>query len=89
MVVLRPDFPIDKESERENVIKRLLEDGVSVTNVTLMGKKPLAYPIAKLHEGIYLLAILSSQTGVHASEIEKRARLGGDVIRYLLTVKNA
>lgn len=88
MVVVRPDFAADDEGKRQDLIEKLVgTDGVSISSVSLMGKKRLAYPIKKLSEGIYLLATLSARL-LKSADIEKRSGLSTDVIRYLLVAKN-
>ncbi len=87
MVVVRPDFAADDEGKRQEVIEKLVgTDGVSISSISLMGKKRLAYPIQKLSEGIYLLATLASNA-IKSADIEKRSSLSTDVIRYLLLAK--
>lgn len=86
MVVLRPDFPLDKEQEREKVIAKLAGEGVTVKTTTLLGKKQLAYPIKKHNDGVYVLAALEAPA-IIVGDIEKRTRQDTDVLRYLLIAK--
>ncbi len=85
MLVFRPDFDTKDTKKRDEIIHKLAGDGVTVKDVTDMGKKRLAYPILKHEEGVYVLAILEGEA-IKVGEIEKQTRLQTDVIRYLLTV---
>ncbi|TAL41282.1 MAG: 30S ribosomal protein S6 [Methylovulum sp.] len=80
MVVFRPDFDT---KQRDEALRKLI-GSVKVIEVTDLGKKRLAYPIAKHEEGIYVLAKLEGEA-LKVGDIEKQARLVPDVIRYLLT----
>lgn len=86
MVVIRPTVDVTDPKKQEAVIKRLIGETVRIDVITLIGKKPLAYIIEKCTEGIYLLAGISSDT-VHSADLEKRMRLGTEVLRYLVVTK--
>jgi len=91
MVVFRPDFPVDDENTIRTFLTKLT-GGATIKNVSVLGKKRLAYPIKKIgvagmqKEGLYVLAILESQ-GIQVKTIEKEVSMGNDVLRYLLTVQ--
>ena len=87
MVVVRPDFAADDDAKRQALVQGLIGEGVTVGNISVMGKKRLAYAIKKQTEGVYLLATLTAR-GLKSADIEKRANLHNDVIRYLLTATN-
>ena len=77
----------DKDTKKlEEAVKKLVGDEGTVSQVTVMGKKYLAYPIRKQEEGVYVLATVASDR-LRVSEIEKRAKMGSEVLRYLLTAK--
>lgn len=84
MFVFRPDTEVTDKTAAEKV-KKLAGEGLSVDSVTLMGKKQLAYDIAKQKEGIYVLAMVSGKISV--PEFEKRVQLDGSVLRFLVTAK--
>lgn len=86
MIVAKPDFPVDDDTKRQSLVQALVGEGVSIGNVTLMGKKRLAYPIKKHTEGVYFLAALTAR-GMKSAEVEKRANVNEDVLRFLLTGK--
>ena len=84
MLVLRPDFGVEEKDVR-NLLTKLFGDR-EVTSLNIMGKKTLAYPIAKQTEGVYVLVELSGAP-VKTGDLEKTIKLGTDVLRYLLTAK--
>ena len=86
MVVFAPTFDEKNEKHLEDVVKKLVGDGSSVSQVKMLGKQHLAYPIQKQTEGVYVLATISAD-GLRVADIEKQTRVGTDVLRYLLTVK--
>ncbi|MBI4064844.1 30S ribosomal protein S6 [Candidatus Gottesmanbacteria bacterium] len=88
MLVLAPDSAIDSLEKQESLVKKLVGDvDIHIQEVTSLGKKQLAYPIQKHKDGIYILVQLEASS-LNISVIEKQARLGTDVIRYLLIAKN-
>ncbi len=87
MLIVRPDFPITEGKKVDDLIKKTIGDSaVTVKDVSILGKKNLAYPIQKLTEGIYLLLNLEAET-MKVATLEKQSRLNTDVMRYLLTLK--
>ena len=84
MVIVKSDFPDNKDAYTTLVSK--LVAGAAVTELTVLGKKPLSYPINKKEEGMYILAMIEGKVDV--SLIEREVSLGNDVLRYMLTVKN-
>jgi len=85
MLVLRPDGVFDTKDKQEDLLKKLFgETTIHIKELTYWGKKLLAYPILKHKEAFYLLVKLEAPP-LLVGEVEKQARLGGDVIRYLLT----
>ncbi len=85
MIIFAPTVEVtDKTAQK--LIEKVVGVQGTISDVTLLGKKQLAYPIKKFTEGTYVLAVI---TGAHVivSEIEKKIQLGTDVIRYLVTLK--
>lgn len=83
MLVVKPDVEVTDKTAKV-LVEKIMGDRAAVTSVTLMGKKHLAYPIQKFHEGTYILAKITG-TGMNVHEIEKKVQLGSDVLRFLLT----
>ena len=87
MAVLPVSADSDNEKKREEAISKLLAtSGAKVKELTFLGKKTLAYPINKQTEGVYVLVTLEADR-LDVAQIEKQARLGGGVMRYLVTAK--
>ncbi len=84
MLVLRPDFGVDEKPTRD-LVKKLIGDR-EIKELTIMGKKRLAYPIKKQTEGVYVVATIAG-AAMDIGAFEKQTKLGTDVLRFLLTVK--
>ena len=87
MVVARGDFPADDDARRQSLAGGLAGEGATAGNITVLGKKRLAYAINKQTEGVYLVVVLNAR-GILGSDIQKRASVNPDVLRHLLVVKN-
>lgn len=87
MLIVRPEVEVS-EKKAEDMVKKLIEKvGGKLASVTVWGKKALAYPIQKATEGTYLLATVEGE-GLRSADIEKEVRMGSDIMRFLLTVKD-
>ncbi len=87
MVLARPDFDGNDTKKATELIKKLVGDErATIKDVTSLGKRQLAYPIQKLTEAVYLVATVEANS-LTVGNLQKRAALGGDVVRFLLTVK--
>jgi small subunit ribosomal protein S6 len=84
MLVLRPDFGVEEKSVR-GLVEKLIADR-KIKELTVMGKKRLAYPIKKQTEGVYVVTTFTGDS-VNIGAFEKQVKLGADVLRFLLTVK--
>ena len=87
MLVVRPDFPVEDVKKRDDLIGKIMKDA-KINDVTVLGKKHLAYPIRKQTDGIYIL-IHCTGDSIKTGAIEKEAKLGTDVIRFLLLEREA
>jgi len=90
MLVLRPDFlPAQAGGVEEKQVRDLVEKLIAdrkIKELTIMGKKRLAYPIKKQTEGVYVVATIAGKA-MDICAFEKQITLGTDVLRFLLTVK--
>lgn len=87
MVVLKPDVdPKDTKTIEDKIKKLVAGQNVTVKEVLVQGKKQLAYPIEKFTEGVYVLVQIEAEA-LKVEVIEQRVKLGMEVLRYLLTVK--
>lgn len=87
MLVLATSGDYESEKKREEVVKKLLPDSATIDTLTLLGKKPLAYPIKKQTEGVYLLALVSGPA-LKVGDVQKKTAQVREVLRYLLVAKN-
>lgn len=85
MLVFKPDIDAKDVEKRDNIVKKLLTGAkYTVKDITTIGKKTLAYPIKHQAEGLYVLCHLTADS-LHVSDIETQGKIGGDVLRFLLT----
>jgi small subunit ribosomal protein S6 len=90
LLVLRPDFlPAQAGGLEEKTVRDFVQKLIAdrkITELTIMGKKRLAYPIKKQTEGVYVVATITGKA-VNIGAFEKQITLGTNVLRFLLTVK--
>ena len=86
ILVMHPDFSHDNEKKREEAVRAIMGEDVTIKEIAVLGKKSLAYPIKKQIDGVYLQATLESSP-LQVGDVQKRARVRDDVLRYLLTAK--
>ncbi|MCL2456614.1 MAG: 30S ribosomal protein S6 [Defluviitaleaceae bacterium] len=87
-VVIRAD--LDEETfraEMERVKGFVDRFGGTIEKIDDWGKRKLAYPIAKLTEGMYTFITYSSE-GSTPREVESRLRLQENVLRFLTVRKD-
>lgn len=82
MLVLKADVDVSTEAKAKDIIGKLMGSEAKISEVTLMGKKILAYPIRKQKEGNYILIKLTGN--IKVDQIEKQVKLNENVLRYLL-----
>ncbi|MCL4360577.1 30S ribosomal protein S6 [Patescibacteria group bacterium] len=87
VLILRPDLPDEDDTQKKERIEKFVGDGVSVSEITPLGRKQLAYEIAKKREGVYWKTRLTSDRPIRVADLEKQLALGQDILRYLLTAK--
>ncbi len=91
MLVLRPDFglPAGEAGVEEKPVRDLVQKLVGdreVKELSLLGKKRLAYPIKKQTEGMYTMAKIAGAP-VRVSDFENQMKMGTDILRFLLIAK--
>lgn len=82
MMVVKPDFDVSSEAKAKELLEKLLGKEVKITEISLMGKKTMAYPIRKFTEANYFVAKLNGV--VRIDLFEKLVKLNEVVLRYLL-----
>jgi small subunit ribosomal protein S6 len=85
MAIVRPDLDVTEANARELVEKLLDKSGAVIASVALWGKKQFAFPVNKYSEGTYLLAVVNGT--LKTADLEKQARMGTDIVRFMLTEK--
>ncbi len=86
MLVLRPEYSATDTKKLAELVKKTVGEGTVVKDVTVIGKKTLAYPIKKTTEGVYVLINLEADR-VNVAPIQKQMDLENDILRFLLILK--
>lgn len=86
-IILQPELKAEDREKLLEKIKKIVADADGkVEKVDDWGKKELAYPIKKFHEGYFLVLSLScSPQG--APEIQEKVGLDEKIIRNLLVLE--
>jgi small subunit ribosomal protein S6 len=78
--------PNVEETDIDPLITQLTEvlanQGAKVVKADRMGRRRLAYPIQKFHDGHYVVLTVEG-TGSELAELERRMRVTDSIIRYL------
>ena len=85
MVIMTATYDFSKESAVKEMLQTLVGDTLSVKDLTIYGKKNSPTRSRNKKEGIYIVCALEGLAKI--ADIENRVKLGTDVLRYLLTVK--
>lgn len=85
MVVVSASVDLTEEKAQKDLITKLVSGNATITEVTSLGKKALAYPIKKQNDATYLVATLTGN--VKSADIDKKSKLMEEILRFLLTVK--
>ena len=85
VVIITPDVAEDDvEDAVERLVKRPIEnEGGTIDEVDLWGRRKLAYPIEKHQEGTYVLTRLQIDPD-HTTEVERSLQISEEVLRHLL-----
>jgi len=83
MFILRPDTT-DEDVDRllQTLEENVAAEGGKVTSFERMGKRRLAYTVAKFQEGIYILALVEGP-GSMVKELERRLRVQELVMKFI------
>ncbi len=78
--------PNTEEGDINTLINQISDvatnQGATIAKLDRMGRRKLAYPIKKFHEGHYVVLTIEG-TGAEIAEIERRMRVIDAIIRYL------
>ncbi len=72
---------------KEKVKEMVKKYGAEVTAEDSLGKKKLAYPINKLHQGYYLIYEFDLD-GAQLKSLDKDLRMANEVLRHVIVNKN-
>ena len=87
VLVIAPENESSKTDSLLVKITKIVEElGGKIEKTDLWGKRHLAYPIKKNHEGVYFLFTLNLLPA-KIIELERKIRLEEQIIRHLLIVK--
>jgi small subunit ribosomal protein S6 len=82
--IASPELQAEKVEELTAKVRSVIESaGGSIRSQQQLGKKKLAYPIAKFHEGSYVFFEVGG-SGEMLKPLENSLRLSDSVIRYLI-----
>lgn len=83
MYIVDPETPGDKITKLNEAVGKLIEkEGGTVVRLDDVGKRNLAYPINKKHEGHYVLFEIDG-SGQEIAELERRMRVNDMIMRYI------
>lgn len=82
--ILQPDLDETALAALNERIQQVINSsGGQVASSELMGRRTLAYPIKKRHEGYYML-VKATLTQATIAELDRSLRLSEDVLRHML-----
>lgn len=88
MFIVHPELDETAFNEAiERVSGWIKEDGGVINKVDIWGRRPLAYPIRKQHEGQYVLLDVQMNPQFGA-QLERNLRFYEPILRFLLVVKD-
>ncbi|MBL8185847.1 MAG: 30S ribosomal protein S6 [Blastocatellia bacterium] len=83
MYIVDPETPGEKITKLNEAVGKLIEkEGGTVVRLDDVGKRNLAYPINKKHEGHYVLFEIDG-SGQEIAELERRMRVNDLIMRYM------
>jgi small subunit ribosomal protein S6 len=86
MYVVRPDLDEDGLRSAQEAVQGLVEgQGGEVLTTTPWGKRRLAYEIAGLRDGHYVIVEFRGD-GAKVKELERALRINDHVIRHMITI---
>lgn len=82
--IVRPNLEeADVDAKVEKIASTLKDNGAQLGEIEKLGKRRLAYEIADVREGYYVVMKFNSDAA-QAKELERQLRLNEDVMRALL-----
>lgn len=84
MYIVRTDVEQEVIQSTIEKFQGVISNGGEITKHDVMGKRRLAYEIAKFRDGVYVLVHFTAEPAVVA-ELERVMKISDEVIRYLIT----
>jgi small subunit ribosomal protein S6 len=84
MYIVRTDVEQELIQSTIEKFQGVISNGGEITKHDVMGKRRLAYEIAKFRDGVYVLVNFTAEPAVVA-ELERVMKISDEVIRYLIT----
>lgn len=88
LFILKPNLEEEKRTQAIEKFKSIIASAGEVEKVDEWGMKRLAYEIEKMKEGYYVLIDFSAAAEL-PMELERNFRISDDVIRFMVTRKEA
>ena len=80
MMILNPDADQEQQAEITSRVRTLVEDGGgSVTDVADWGRRPIAYPVRKHADGVYVIVTCEASAAT-VDEISRVLSISKDVV---------
>ena len=87
MFIFRPDLSDEVlEKEVKQIEKTIKTKGKGKVKYDILGKKSLAYPIEKSHEGIYVNYLFSAES-LTIAKIKDAFQHNDNILRFIVFVK--
>lgn len=90
LYIIRPNI---EEAAKDELVARfdtiLTDNGASVTESKLWGKRRLAYEIQDFKEGIYHIVKLSAENAQAINEFDRLAKINADILRHIIIKEEA
>ena len=84
-LVVVVDPTVEEKQAQEKLTALLAKEGFSISGSESLGKKPLAYPISKKREGLYLVLTISGKG--NPATLTNRFKTEEYVLRSLVVKK--
>ncbi len=82
--VLAPTLADDEVDQQiETYVQTAKESGAEIIDIDKWGKRRLAFPVQRHHEGFYTVMTLEESAGRAVAELERRFKVNDAVIRFL------
>jgi small subunit ribosomal protein S6 len=84
MIILTPQLTQDEAvKENENAISVVLENGGELIKTDVWGKRQLAYPINKQHEGHYFINYFKMDS-LNVKSVQRMYNITENILRFII-----